>query len=161
LFNEKKFPPMLPRVLRVVRAKAVRKTALASQQSQFKNSKRPSSKPQIYNPKMPAEEASLQGRAGKLLGRAGAAQFKKGKVTGANGMVMGRRGDGAKAIEGIAKTPEAIVFEGYRASAKNGKPKDLKIGGKGGKGKKGKPTGRAAKRTSAWKSSGGKKGKTS
>jgi nucleolar protein 12 len=160
LFHEKKYPPMLPRVLRVVRAKALRKTALASQQSQS-NSKRPSSKPQIYNPKMPAEEASLQGRAGKLLGRAGAAQFRKGKITGANGMAMGKRGDGAKAIEGIAKTPEAIVFEGYRASSKNGRPKDLKLGGKGGKGKKGKPTGRAAKRTSAWKSGGAKKGKAS
>ncbi|EPE36314.1 RNA-binding, RBD [Glarea lozoyensis ATCC 20868] len=156
LFNEKKYPPMLPRVLRVVRAKAVRKTALASQQFQNKNSKRPSSKPQIYNPKTPAEEASLHGRAGKLLGRAGAAQLKKGKLTGANDMVMGKRGDGAKSIEGIAKTPEAIVFEGYRASAKNGRPKDLKMGGKG-KGKK-KPTGRAAKRTSAWKSGGSKKG---
>ena len=148
---------MLPRNLRVVRAKAVRKTALASQHTQSKFSKRPSSKPQIYNPKTSSEEASLHGRAGKLLGRAGAAQFKKGKVTGANQMVMGKRGDGAKSIEGIAKTPESIVFEGYRASSKNGKPKDLKMGGKG---KKGKPTGRAAKRTSAWKSSGGKKGKT-
>ena len=148
---------MLPRVLRVVRAKAVRKTALASQQSHTKSSKQKPSKPQIYNPKTPSEEASLHGRAGKLLGKAGAAQLKKGKVTGANGMVMGKRGDGAKAIEGIAKTPEAIVFEGYRASAKNGRPKDLKMGGKG-KGKK-RPTGRAAKRTSAWKSSGGKKGK--
>lgn len=150
---------MLPRVLRVVRAKAVRKTAIASQQAFSKNSKqRPSSKPQIYNPKMPAEESSLHGRAGKLLGRAGAAQFKKGKVTGANDMVLGKRGDGAKnaAINGIPKTPENIVFEGYRASAKNGRPKDLKMGAKGG-GKKGKPTNRGAKRATAWKKGGGKK----
>ena len=105
---------------------------------------------------MPAEEASLHGRASKLLGKAGAAQVKKQKTTGANGIAMGKRGDAAKGIEGITKTPEAIVFEGYRASAKNGKPKDLKMGAKG-KGKKGKPTGRAAKRTSAWKKSGGKK----
>jgi nucleolar protein 12 len=161
LFHEKKYPPMLPRPLRVVRAKAVRKTALASQHSQSKFQKQPSSKPQIYNPKMPAEEASLHGRAGKLLGRAGAAQFRKGKITGANDMPMGKRGDGTKAIEGIAKTPEAIVFEGYRASSKNGRPKDLKLGGKGGKGKKAKPTGRAAKRTSAYKSGAVKKGKVS
>ncbi|CAG8954903.1 hypothetical protein HYFRA_00008591 [Hymenoscyphus fraxineus] len=154
LFHEKKYPPMLPRVLRVVRAKAVRKTALASRAKIAA----PQSKSQIYNPKMPTEESTLKGRAGKLLGRAGAAQFKKGKVTGANDIVMGKRGDGVKSIAGIAKTPESIVFEGYRASAKNGKPKDLKMGGKGAKGgKKGKPTNRGAKRATAWKKGGGKK----
>ncbi|CAG8975541.1 hypothetical protein HYALB_00005609 [Hymenoscyphus albidus] len=154
LFHEKKYPPMLPRVLRVVRAKAVRKTAMASRAKIAA----PQSKSQIYNPKMPTEESTLKGRAGKLLGRAGAAQFKKGKVTGANDIVMGKRGDGVKSIAGIAKTPESIVFEGYRASAKNGKPKDLKVGGKGAKGgKKGKPTNRGAKRATAWRKGGGKK----
>ncbi|KAF4634020.1 hypothetical protein G7Y89_g4093 [Cudoniella acicularis] len=154
LFNEKKYPPMLPRVLRVVRAKAVRKTALASQNSRSnpKNSKNPN-KAQIYNPKMPAEEASLKGRASKLLGRAGAAKFRKGQGSGANGMAVGTRGSAGSEIEGILKKPEQIVFEGYRASAKNGKPKDLKMGG--GK-KKGKPTNRGAKRASAWKKGGGK-----
>lgn len=150
LFNEKKYPPMLPRVLRVVRAKAVKKTANASQP----NVKRPKaqSNGQIYNPKMPGEEASLHGRAGRLLGRAGAAKLRKG-ASGANGMPMGKRGS-ASAFGGIARTPENIIFEGYRASAKSGKPKDLKMGGK-----KGKPAGRGAKRASAWKKNGGKKDK--
>ena len=143
---------MLPRVLRVVRAKAVRKTAMASKSKIAA----PQSRTQIYNPKTPIEESTQQGRVGKLLGRAGAAQFKKGKVTGANQMQLGKRGDGAKAISGVMKTPESIVFEGYRASSKNGKPKDLKMGGKGG-GKKGKPTNRGAKRATAWKKGGGKK----
>ncbi|KAH8674745.1 hypothetical protein BGZ60DRAFT_526698 [Tricladium varicosporioides] len=165
LFNEKKYPPMLPRILRVVRAKAVRKTALASQtrsNSSSKNNRgRDPNKPQIYNPKMPSEEASLKGRATKLLGKAGAAKFKKGKGSGANDMPMGTRSvngtNGGSGIEGIAKKPEQIVFEGYRASAKNGKPKDLKMV-KGGSGKKkgGKPTTRGAKRASAWKKGGGK-----
>ncbi|KAH6670738.1 hypothetical protein B0J14DRAFT_102284 [Halenospora varia] len=165
LFNEKKYPPMLPRILRVVRAKAVRKTALASQNRSNSNSKnnrgRDPNKPQIYNPKMPSEEASLKGRATKLLGKAGAAKFKKGKGSGANDMPMGTRGangtSGGSGIEGIAKKPEQIVFEGYRASAKNGKPKDLKMGkSSGGKKKGGKPTNRGAKRASAWKKGGGK-----
>lgn len=146
---------MLPRVLRVVRAKAVRKTALASASNHRpdpRNAKSNPNKPRIYNPKMTSEASSLAGRAGKLLGRAGAAQFKQREAaSGANGTVMGRKGEG-KAIEGVAKTPEAIVFEGYRASAKNGKPKDMKP-----KKGKGKPKGRSVNRASAWKKNGGKK----
>jgi len=141
---------MLPRVLRVVRAKAVRKTALASS-SRSSNFKAPG-KDRVYNPKMPAEQSSLQGRAGKLLGRAGAAQFKNSKGSGANDMVLGKRGEGkASGIEGILKTPEKVVFEGYRATSAN-KPK---LGGKGKK--SGKPVNRGAKRASAWKKNGGSK----
>lgn len=76
---------------------------------------------------------------------------------------MGKRGDGkkdeygGKGIEGIARTPENIVFEGFRASSKS-KPSGLKLGGKGSAKKgKGKPTTRSSKRGSAWKKSGGKK----
>ncbi|TVY45785.1 Nucleolar protein [Lachnellula subtilissima] len=150
LFHDKKYPPMLPRVLRVVRAKAVRKTALASS-SRSSNFKAPG-KDRVYNPKMPAQQSSLQGRAGKLLGRAGAAQFKNSKGSGANDMVLGKRGEGkASGIEGILKTPEKVVFEGYRATSAN-KPK---LGGKGKK--SGKPVNRGAKRASAWKKNGGSK----
>jgi nucleolar protein 12 len=155
---------MLPRILRVVRAKAVHKTALASQASrsgpQFARS---SNKDRIYNPKLPSQVSSLQGRAGKLLGRAGAAQFKKREGSGANRTEMGKRGQGGKSelgnrstIEGIGKTPETIVFEGYRASVKSGKPRDLKLSG--GK-KKSKSGTRSSKRASEWKKSGGKKGR--
>jgi len=169
LFNEKKYPPMLPRVLRVVRAKAVRKTALAYSASRpdSRNTRNPN-KSQIYNPKISSEISSLKGRASKLLGKAGAAQFKKheGSASGANEMVIGKRGDGVNGdrrssgtgIGGVMKTPESIVFEGYRASAKAGKPKDLKFGG-GGK-KKGKPAKRGTTRAAEWrKKSGVKKGK--
>ncbi|CZT45573.1 related to nucleolar protein 12 [Rhynchosporium secalis] len=157
LFNEKKYPPMLPRVLRVVRAKAVRKTAnaaAANTRSDPRNS-RTNNKPRIYQPKTTSEMSSLQGRAGKLLGKSGAAQFKKkDAASGANGTVMGKKGDG-KVIEGISKTPEAIIFEGYRASSKNGRPKDLKMGG--AKKGKGKPKSRSSTRASSWRKAGGKK----
>lgn len=154
LFNEKKYPPMLPRVLRVVRAKAVRKTSQVSQQ--FRTSSRPpltgSNNPNrepIYNPKMTSQQSSLQGRARKLLGRAGAAKLRK---------LEGNEKDGRSklGIEGF-KTPENIVFEGYRASAKSGKPKDLKMGGGGGGKKKGKPRTRGSKRASDWRKGAGKK----
>ncbi len=170
LFNEKKYPPMLPRVLRVVRAKAVRKTTLASASRTGPNQRiaRPGQK-QLggYNPKVSSEVSSFKGRASKLLGKAAAAaQFK----SGANGTAIGKRGEGVKdrktsgggkaeGIAGVLKTPESIVFEGYRASAKSGKPRDLKLGGSGGGKKKGKPRTRGAKRASEWKKSGGKKGK--
>ena len=154
---------MLPRILRVVRAKAIKKTALASQsaRSDSKNPKN-SNKSEIYNPKVSSQVSSLQGRAGKLLGRAGAAQFKKREGSGANETAMGKRGDGGKgefggkAIEGIARTPENIVFEGFRASSKS-KPSGLKLGGKGSAKGKGKPTTRSSKRGTAWKKSVGKK----
>jgi nucleolar protein 12 len=153
---------MLPRILRVVRAKAVRKTALASQAARSDSKSRNANKERIYNPKLSSEAASLQGRASKLLGRAGAAQLKKKEGSGANMTELGKRGQGQKTgveggskIEGIAKTPESIVFEGYRASAKAGKPR-LKIGKGGGK-NKGKPKTRSSKRASDWKKSGGKK----
>lgn len=145
---------MLPRVLRVVRAKAVRKTALASAASRPDPRKgKGNDKPRIYQPKITSELSSLKGRAGKLLGKAGAAQIRSA-ASGANGTIMGKKGDG-KASDGIAKSPETIVFEGYRASSKNGKPKDLKIGGT--KKGKGKPKGRSSIRASSWKNKGGKK----
>jgi nucleolar protein 12 len=169
LFNEKKYPPMLPRVLRVVRAKAVRKTALASASRAGPNPRiaKPGQK-QLggYNPKVSSEASSFKGRASKLLGKAAAAQFK----SGANGTAIGKRGEGVKerrtsgggkaeGIAGVLRTPESIVFEGYRASAKSGKPRDLKLGGSGGGKKKGKPRTRGAKRAGEWKKAGGKKGK--
>ena len=152
---------MLPRTLRVVRARAIKKTALASQ-ADSKKAKNPK-KSQIYNPKLSSEVSSMHGRASKLLGKAGAAQFKKREGSGANDTAIGKRGEGkkgevgGKAIEGIARTPESIVFEGFRASSKS-KPSGLKFGGKSSTKKgKGKPKNRGAMRGAAWKKSGGKK----
>ena len=79
-------------------------------------------------------------------------------------MAMGKRGDGkkdesqsVKAIPGIGKTPEAIVFEGFRANSKS-KPSGLKLGGKGtGKKGKGKPKTKSNNRAAAWRKAGGKK----
>lgn len=83
----------------------------------------------------------MTGRAEKLLGRAGAAQAR------------GYSGHGKQPI-GVSKTPEAVVFEGYRASSRQGKG-TLKLGGSGKK--QGKPRTRSSKRGAAFKTSGRKR----
>lgn len=148
---------MLPRVLRVTRAKALKKTALASQRARTAQRPQPggSSNPNnapIYNPKITSQVQSLQGRANKLLGRAGAAQLRKGEREEFRGNPP------PAGMNGILKTPESIVFEGFRASSKAGRPKDLKFG-KGQSKKNGKPKTRSSKRGADWKNGGGKKAK--
>ncbi|EGP91621.1 uncharacterized protein MYCGRDRAFT_30158, partial [Zymoseptoria tritici IPO323] len=72
LYNEKKFPPMLPRKLRVTRAKAIKRNAKPG-------SGRPTTKSRAtgYQRKYTSEEASQMGRTSKLFGRAAAAQQAK------------------------------------------------------------------------------------
>ncbi|KAL9585653.1 MAG: hypothetical protein Q9212_001390 [Teloschistes hypoglaucus] len=139
LYNDMKFPPLLPRALRVTRAKKLTKNA----------SKRPSQKgasgaDNRSNAKDVAKinptTQSLSGRAGKLFGRAGAAHMKR-KADVDGGRVQ------------IARTPEQVVFEGYRASRKAGG--GAKIGGSGKR--QGKPRTRSSRRGAAFKAKGGKK----
>ncbi|KAK5127129.1 hypothetical protein LTR85_008489 [Meristemomyces frigidus] len=158
LYNEKKFPPMLPRKLRVTRARAQKKNAKPG-------SGRPTSRPHAattgYQRKISGAEASQMGRAGKLYGRAAASKMKKPRrsesstgpqKSGPNAAPLGNASLG----NGI-KAPEAFVFEGHRASSKSGKS-GLKLGGKkGGGGGKGKPTNRSAKRGATFKAGGSKK----
>ncbi|KAK4136685.1 hypothetical protein BT67DRAFT_398098 [Trichocladium antarcticum] len=154
LLNGKKFPPMLPRELRVTRCKAPHKTARAMEARQAraplptdrkggskhdgKNSRKGDTGK--YVPKPTAEGQTLAGRASKLLGRFGAAKLS-GKTQGRdrrerNRKWLNRDADGAKGGDGEAtgekaafKKPEDFVFEGRRASAKDGRPKDLKFKG--------------------------------
>lgn len=170
LLDEKKFPPMLPRKLRVARAKAQKrnvKPGSTGRPGAFAQSK---AKETGYQRKITPQEASKLGRAGKLLGRAAAAQqAKEAKgarfATGANAGPKGERGSGASVAsvteaKPVMRGPETFVFEGHRASAGQGKS-GLKLGGKGKGGaggkKKGKPSTRSAKRGAAFKKEGGKK----
>ncbi|KAK0617945.1 hypothetical protein B0T17DRAFT_496299, partial [Bombardia bombarda] len=188
LLQEKKFPPMLPRALRVSRCKAPHRTARAIEAKQEKLAgvgapantkggkfdKKKNANVNGYTPKITAEAQTLAGRAAKLLGRSGAAaaagstgpgRYKgmPGKEKWAKSRAEG--GDGSERRParggpgGVMKTVEDIIFEGRRASAKDGRPKDLKFKGSKPKGvvnKKGassKPGGRAAARVSKWKKS--------
>ncbi|KAL5431168.1 hypothetical protein PMIN06_012383 [Paraphaeosphaeria minitans] len=122
-FNDQKYPPLLPRKLRVTRARAQKKKdkkAAGPPPSKADDAKLKGA----YNAKISAEEKSHRGRAGAMLNKA--AKFK---------------------------TAESFVFEGHRASSKQGKS-GLKLGGKTSS-KKG-PNGRKS-RSKAWKATSGKK----
>lgn len=153
LYNDKRFPPLLPRKLRVVRAK-----------KQMRNPK-PSGPPsrgfrengsdnKRRKPNSTAEQASLKGRASKLLGRAGAASLRANGKEAANVKPL-RTGEFAK---GPIRKPEDFVFEGHRASSKQGNS-GLKLGRNGNKGK-GRPKNRSAQRGAEWKRQGGNEGKS-
>ena len=71
LYNDKKFPPLLPRKLRVMRAKGMKRNA---------SNRGPTFRPNpsgVYNPKTNTQAKSMHGRASKMLGRAGAALMKR------------------------------------------------------------------------------------
>lgn len=140
MFNDKKYPPLLPRKLRVVRAKKFKKT-----QNQASTPLKPSRDgPARVTQRVKPEHQSLTGRAKKLLGRAGAATIATKKAAGST------------SEPGIRK-PESFVFEGHRATSAQGNT-GLKLG-RSGKKKGGKPTDRGAKRAAAWKKKGGSAGK--
>lgn len=120
LYNEQKFPPQLPRKLRVTRAKAPKKKDNKPAPRAFK----PKGEAGAYQAKITDEQKTSQGRAMTMLSKAG-----------------------------VSKAREAFVFEGHRASARQGNS-GLKLGGK--KKGKGKPSNRSTKRAAAWQTAGGK-----
>lgn len=122
LLNEKKFPPMLPRKLRVTRA---RKIAKKREDAGGKDSK------------LAEAQKTLQGRAGKLLGRAGAAKVKE------------------QSKNTIASN--SFVFEGYRATEGANSQLKVRTKSRGSKGSKAKKNARSSKRAAAYKAAGGHK----
>ena len=155
---------MLPRELRVTRCKAPHKTARALERSaQGKTIATPGrggKKATGYVRKVTAEEQTLAGRTGKLLGRSAA--FAAARALKSNGDKKQKRGErkerrvSGEGGETAFKTPEAVMFEGRRASAKDGKPKDLKFKGanKGTKGARARASNnrkRQAARTANWR----------
>lgn len=141
LLNEKKFPPMLPRTLRVSRCKAPHKTARAIEKKTAERTaalKASGKARKGYVPKLTAEQQTMAGRAGKLLGHSAAAKARLSK-TGKDGKPRNRgerkheRPGKERGVPPGLKTPETIIFEGRRASARDAKPKDLKMKIKGKK----------------------------
>ncbi|KAK9771831.1 putative RRM domain-containing protein [Seiridium cardinale] len=169
LLDGKKFPPMLPRILRVSRAKDPKKTALAMERStkvkleamaatgKAKGLDGAAGQPKStkYKHKATPEQQSLAGRASRLFGRAGAAREAQ-RLKGGDKETRRKesKSDGGVDLSTL-KTPEQIVFEGRRASSKDGKPKDLKFGKV--KGKKRPPLQakkRGARRAAEWRKKG-------
>ncbi|KAJ4406717.1 Nucleolar protein 12 [Didymella pomorum] len=98
--NEKKFPPMLPRILRVTRCRAEKKKD--KPRGPAPSSDR-AGKKGAYQKKFSAEEKSQQGRAKAMLGKGGAAKVRESFTF-----------EGHRATEGQGKS--GLKFKG---SAKN------------------------------------------
>lgn len=145
LYNEKKYPPLLPRMLRVTRAKKMTKTAGQRLHSGINSGgAKPTVSTAKYSPKDPVAQ-SMSGRAGKLFGRAGAAQLKSRTGSVNDRHFMKEPGNGPKALE-------QVVFEGYRASSKQSR--GAKLGGS--RTKRGKPRTRSSRRGADFKAKGGR-----
>jgi len=193
LLNGKKFPPMLPRELRVSRCKAPHKTARAIEAKMAKHLPAKDAKGRgkggsDYVPKVTPENKTLAGRASKLLGRSAAEKFSDDKKKQRREAKLAKRhanrgfvpqpkeGGEMEHVQkplpgGIGRTPEDIIFEGRRASAKDGRPKDLKFkgskaqnkkkamsaAGASSKGRAMRKGGRGAERAAKWKKAGGAK----
>jgi nucleolar protein 12 len=86
LMNDKKFPPLLPRKLRVMRAKSMK-------QNHFKSSGGPG-----------GDRKNVE-RAGKLFGKASKSQTRQSD----------RRENKRQRMDNAIQTPEKFIFEGVRA----------------------------------------------
>jgi nucleolar protein 12 len=136
---------MLPRILRVSRAKRFLSNASRTKNNHPK-SPAVTGTSGIYQPKLSSKSMSLSGRAKKLLGNAGAAQLS---------MSQRVRGSPRELDAGTSIPATKVVFEGHRASSKQDRGV-LKLGGSGKKGG-GKPRTRSSRRGAAFKASGRKK----
>ncbi|RKF61754.1 Nucleolar protein 12 [Erysiphe neolycopersici] len=147
LLNEKKFPPMLPRLLRVMRAKPVKKTASGVANLFSKKTKPKPVNSVIFNPKISSVQSSIQGRASKLLGQAGAAKLRSNDSNVAN---VGHSIDITnKRLSLSSKNPpNGLIFEGHRAKSKSAELRKTKSGGKS---LTSKPKTRSSRRASEWR----------
>ena len=104
LYNGKQFPPMLPRRIRVVRAKSFQRSIAGDKKNRPVKSQ--GSDAGTHKSKVPTTIQTSSGRATRLFGRAGAAQLKDrhGGVEDSN-----------------PQTHSSFVFEGHRASQANAK----------------------------------------
>lgn len=100
--NEKKFPPMLPRILRVTRCRAEKKKD--KPRGPAPSSER-AGKKGAYQKKFSAEEKSQQGRAKAMLGKGGAAKARESIVF-----------EGHRATEGQGKS--GLKFKGANKNKK-------------------------------------------
>lgn len=148
LYNDKKFPPLLPRLLRVTRAKKMTRAATRNPGPGGVGQATPTSSKARYAPRVDPVAHSMSGRAAKLFGRAAAAHLKD---RGGPYRAPVIKGPG-----GVSKAPEQVIFEGHRASSKFSR--GTKAGGS--EKKRGKPQTRSGRRGAEFKAKGGKKAGT-
>ncbi|KAL9103280.1 MAG: hypothetical protein Q9163_001658 [Psora crenata] len=133
LYNGKQFPPMIPRNIRVVRAKSSKKSITGGKIYRPLTDHSPRSA--TYRSRHPSAMQTLSGRATRMLGRAGPARMK---------------GIGSGEQKGFVETQESAIFEGHRAS--QGASKRLSSAKK-----LGKPLNRSSRRGAAFRRKGMKK----
>ncbi len=151
LFNDKKFPPLLPRKLRVSRAKKVRKAAAAAPAAKFAAAPAASQKLRdsaaelgpVYVSKASASMKTLHGRADKLLGRGAAARLKANS-NGAKAAAPTRRDGGGGHGAPVAE----VAPEGHRATKQDGQTKHKR------RAPGSKKTKHSRQRSAAWKAAG-------
>ena len=137
---------MLPRILRVTRAKNIRKTNSYAEGIKGSRSAGTSKFNRNYVPKPSSQIQSMSGRANRLLGRAGAAQMRsinKGKKDGTQPR--------EKETKAKIKSPEQIIFEGHRASSGQSTRKSQTSK------QRGKPQNHGSKRAAAFRATGSQK----
>ncbi|KAG6041401.1 hypothetical protein E4U41_004499 [Claviceps citrina] len=153
LLNGKKFPPLLPRILRVTRAKDPRKTALVQERNRSKaQAADRQARSTKYTPKLTPEQQAAAGRASKLLGRAGGFKHRKSATgTASHGTAPPPSSTNINNNNNDRNPAQKLVFEGNRASVNDGRPRDLKFRkGKNSKGRP-KPKNGRERRAAAWK----------
>lgn len=145
LYEGQKYPPMLPRKLRVTRAKNPKKTASATRRgaAPIQRQRRVA---EDEDEDADRRQRELQGRARKLFGKAGAASVNRAESQ-----------DGARERRQPPRKMDGLIFEGTRATKQGGTQRRLASGKGPSKRGKGKPTTRSSRRGTAWKASGGQK----
>ncbi|KAF2035970.1 hypothetical protein EK21DRAFT_53201 [Setomelanomma holmii] len=126
LYNEQKFPPMLPRKLRVTRCRAEKKNKKDKPRVALptKDRRASGSGKAGYVAKMSDEQKSMQGRARSILGKVAKAQTKEGFVF-----------EGHRAKEGQGKSGLKFKGSGGKKKGPNGRKSRSSAWKKGGKGK--------------------------
>ncbi|OAX83116.1 hypothetical protein ACJ72_02523 [Emergomyces africanus] len=159
LMDGKKFPPLLPRKLRVARAKRIMKKSgsgvmgITNQKrdtrSNNNNSSRNANKTALGERKGGPKQSSFQGRATGLLGKAGAWRVQNARL----------EADGEKGKKDNEKSGGSapFVFEGFRARPDKGSGFKVKTKSRGAKSRAGKPKTRSTRRAAAFRAGGEKK----
>ncbi|KAH7086980.1 nucleolar protein 12 [Paraphoma chrysanthemicola] len=125
-YNEQKYPPMLPRKLRVTRCRAEKKNKKDKPRVALPSTDRKSSSggKAGYKAKLTDEQKSTQGRARSMLGKVAKAQTKEGFVF-----------EGHRAKEGQGKSGLKFKGSGGKKKGPNGRKSRSSAWKKGGKGK--------------------------
>ncbi|KKZ67320.1 hypothetical protein EMCG_07004 [[Emmonsia] crescens] len=160
LMDGQKFPPLLPRKLRVTRAKRVMKKSGGGAGAGNNNRDKRSSSSKNANKTALGErrgdrQSSFQGRATGLLGKAGAWRAQNTRFDDDDD--DGKKEKGKKKDNERSEGSGPLVFEGFRARPDKGTGFKVKTKSRGAKSRAGKPRTRSTRRAAAFRAGGEKK----